>query len=266
MHKNYQLVNNGVKPIQINSSHKVKSMRLKSYYLSILLLTMFSLPSFATWSIIVVDSKTKMIGIAGASCTPSVYGIGAIMPGKGAIVVQANGNAFAKLQGFRMIMDGATASAILEKLRGPEFDPEHQQYAIISMDDPGHPLTYTGTKTISYASTLTGNGITVQGNMLTNPDEIQKIYDAVLKAQKDSLPLQDILMIALEAGANAGGDKRCGERKAASAFLTVSKPEDIDKHWLNLVVLDDGRTHAVEALRKKFDDWKVKEKTDGKNP
>jgi len=235
-------------------------MRSKNLCLSMLLLTVLSLPSFATWSIIVVDPKTKKIGIAGASCTPSVYGIGAIMPGKGAIVVQANGNPFAKLQGFRMIMDGATPATILQKLKSPDFDPEHQQYAIISMDDISHPVTYTGTQTVSYASTLTGNGITVQGNMLTNPDEIQIIFDAAVKAQKDSLPIQDILMIALEAGAKSGGDKRCGERKAASAFLTVSKPEDIDKHWLNLVILgDDGHTHAVEALRLKFDEWKAKE-------
>ena len=235
-------------------------MRSKNLCLSILLLAALYIPSFATWSIIVVDPKTKKIGIAGASCTPSVYGIGAIMPGKGAIVVQANGNPLAKLQGFRMIMDGATPAAILEKLRSPDFDPEHQQYAIISMDDFSHPVTYTGKQTVSYASTLTGNGITVQGNMLTNPDEIQIIFDAAVKAQKDSLPIQDILMIALEAGAKAGGDKRCGDRKAASAFLTVSKPEDIDKHWLNLVILgDDGHTHAVEALRRKFDDWKAKE-------
>ena len=242
-------------------------MRSKNFCLTILLLVVLCLPSFATWSIIVVDPRTKKIGIAGASCTPSVYGIGAIMPGKGAIVVQANSNPLARLQGFRMIMDGATPATILEKLRSPDFDPEHQQYAIISMDDISHPVTYTGTQTVSYASTLTGNGITVQGNMLSDPDEIQIIFDAAVKAQKDSLPIQDILMIALEAGARSGGDKRCGERKAASAFLTVSKPEDVDKHWLNLVILgDDGHTHAVEALRRKFDDWKANEKTNGNTP
>ena len=231
---------------------------------SILLLTVLYHPSFATWSIIVVDPKTKQIGIAGASCTPSVYGIGAILPGKGAIVVQANGNPLARLQGFRMMMDGATPAAILEKLRQPDFDPEQQQYAIISMDDIGNPLTYTGTKTISYASTLTGNGISVQGNMLTNPDEVQAIFDAAVKAQRDSLPIQDILMLALEAGARSGGDKRCGERKASSAFVIVAKPDDVEKYWLSLIIYgNDDHTHAVEALRLKFDAWKLKEKTKG---
>ena len=236
------------------------SIRSRKVYLFILLLTVWCLSSFATWSIIVVDPKTKKIGIAGASCTPSVYGIGAIMPGKGAIVVQANSNPLARLQGFRMIMDGATSATILEKLRSPDFDPEHQQYAIITMDDINHPATYTGTKTISYASTLTGNGITVQGNMLTSPDEIQVIFDAAVKAQKDSLSIEETLMLALEAGAEHGGDKRCGDIKALSAFITVAKPNDDPKDpYLNLIVYGKDETvNAVKALRIKFNNWKAK--------
>ena len=68
----------------------------------------------------------------------------------------------------------------------------------------------------------------MQGNTLTHPEELQAIFDAAVKAQKDSLPIQDILMLALEAGAKSGGDKRCGERKASSAFVTVSKPDDVE--------------------------------------
>jgi uncharacterized Ntn-hydrolase superfamily protein len=233
----------------------------RQLFISILLLTAQYLPSFATWSIIVIDPKTQEIGIAGASCTPSVYGIGAILPGKGAIVVQANGNPFARLQGFRMMIEGATPAAILERLMQPEFDPEQQQYAIISVNDIAHPVTYTGTKTISHAGTRTGNGISVQGNMLTNLGELQAIFDAALKAQKDSLPIQDILMLALEAGARSGGDKRCGERKASSAFVIVAKPDDVEKYWLSLIIYgNDDHTHAVEELRQKFNAWKGKEK------
>ena len=144
-------------------------------FLLVISLTILSLSSFATWSIIVADPKTKQIGIAGASCTISVYGIGLILPGKGAIVVQANSNPLARLQGFQMLMDGATPATILEKIRQPDFDPEQQQYAILSMKDIAHPLTYTGTQTVSHAGAITGNGISVQGNMLTNPDELQAI-------------------------------------------------------------------------------------------
>lgn len=235
---------------------------IKRLSLSMLLLALLAIPSFATWSIIVADPRTGEIGIAGASCTVSVYGIGLIAPGKGAIVVQAMSNPLARQQGFRMIMDGAAPAAILEKIRHPDYDPEEQQYAVLCMNDLAHPATYTGAQNTAHAGSLTGNGISVQGNMLTNPDELQAIFDAAIQAQNDSLPIQDILMLALEAGAKSGGDKRCGERKASSAFLTVSKPDDVKKYWLNLVIYgNDKRTHAVEALRKKFDNWKAREKT-----
>jgi uncharacterized Ntn-hydrolase superfamily protein len=230
----------------------------KHFFLCLLLVTFLHIPSFATWSIIVADPKTKQIGIAGASCTVSVYGIGRIVPGKGAIVVQAMSNPFARLKAFRMIMDGQAPAIILETLMDKQYDPEEQQYAILCLDDINNPATFTGSKTHPYNGTLTGNGISVQGNTLTNPGELQAIFDAAVKAQRDSLPIQDILMLALEAGAQAGGDSRCGERKASSAFVTVSKPDDVEKHWLNLVVYgDDGRTHAVDALRQKFDKWKA---------
>ncbi|HET9277132.1 MAG TPA: DUF1028 domain-containing protein, partial [Flavitalea sp.] len=65
------------------------------YFIVTILWLSLCLRSLATWSIIVIDPKTKEIGIAGASCTRSVYGIGAIIPGKGAIVVQAMSNGFA---------------------------------------------------------------------------------------------------------------------------------------------------------------------------
>lgn len=234
-----------------------------------MLLTLLAaaIPSFATWSIIAADPKTNEIGVAGASCSINVSGISAIMPGKGAIVVQANGNPYAKLRGFEMLMQGATPLSILERIKQPEFDPENQQYAILCLTDIQHPLTYTGPKAVSYASSLTGNGIAVQGNMLANPDVVHAVFNAAIKAQQDSLPIQEILMIALEAGANFGGDKRCGERKASSAFLSVSKPSDIDKYWLNLVIYgNDGRTHAVTALRQKFNEWKTKEQKSKKKP
>jgi uncharacterized Ntn-hydrolase superfamily protein len=240
----------------------MKMNLLKHLCLTLLYMLLGCAHSFATWSIIIVDPQTKEIGIAGASCTASVYGIGLIMPGKGAIVVQAMSNPLARLEGFNMIRSGATSAAILEKIKHPDYDPEEQQYAILCMNDVDHPATYTGTKNIANAGTLTGKGISVQGNTLTNQDELQAIYDAALKAQKNSLPLQEVLMLALEAGAKSGGDKRCGERKASSAFITVSKPNDTKQYWLNLVVNgNDDHTPAVVALRQKFDDWKAKNLT-----
>lgn len=217
----------------------------------------------ATWSIIVIDPKTKEVGIAGASCTYSVYGIGGIIPGKGAVVVQAMSNKAARNKGLQMVLADASPEEILKAIKDPEFDPENQQYAVVCLSNLDKPQTYTGLETTTDKGTLTSKGVSIQGNTLANKEMLNKILQAVINAQKKSLSIQNVLMLALEAGAEYGGDKRCGDRKALSAFLTVAKPDDDLKHpYINLIVnQSDDTTNAVKALRKRFDNWKNKQKS-----
>lgn len=230
--------------------------KIKSVLLALLLFSSYY--AQATWSIIVIDPKTKEIGIAGASCTYSVYGIGAIIPNKGAIIVQAMSNDDARQKGLEMIMADASPEEIIKALRDPKFDPEQQQYAVITLKYINNGATYTGKSAYESKGTLTAKGISVQGNILTSPNEIKEIMQAALKAQKAGLSIANVLMLALEAGAKLGGDKRCGDRKALSAFITVYQPtDDKDKPFLNLVVLGNSEDlNAVTELRKKFDSWK----------
>lgn len=96
-------------------------MILKKYFL--LLITCFlSVYSFGTWSIIIVDPVTRQIGIAAASCSPSVYGIGGIVPGKGAIVAQAMSNMKAKNKGMQLLAAGDSPVKILMTIIDPVFD------------------------------------------------------------------------------------------------------------------------------------------------
>lgn len=216
----------------------------------------------ATWSIIMVDPKTNEIGIAGASCTYSVYGIGAIVPAKGAIVVQAMSNPLARRKGVQMIMANAGADEIMNALKDPEFEPDEQQYAVITVQQLDKPLTYTGATNPAVKGAATAKGISVQGNTLANPKAIDAILEVAVKAQNAGLQIQDVLMLALETGARFGGDKRCGDTKASSAFLTIAKPGDNARSpFLNLVVNGSNeKVNAVEALRKKFNDWKGEQK------
>jgi uncharacterized Ntn-hydrolase superfamily protein len=232
--------------------------------LTLLLLTAMVTRSQATWSIIVIDPKTKQIGIAGASCTNSVYGIGAIAPGKGAVIVQAMSNPFARSTGLKMMMTNASPDEILDALKDPKFDPEHQQYAILCVNYPENAKTYTGASTTDAKGSLTEKGISVQGNTLVSKEELDAVLRAAVNAQQADLPIEEVLLLALEAGARLGGDKRCGDIKALSAFLTVANPNDDPKNpYLNLVVYGtEKKVNAVEALRRKFDNWKAREKND----
>ena len=196
--------------------------------------------------------------MAAASCTPSVYGIGAIVPGKGAIIVQAYSNDDAREKGAAMIKAGATAEQILTDLGKAFYEPYNQQYGIICLNDAAHPLSYTGDSTYPNKASLTAPGITVQGNVMAHPGEAQQILQAAIDARNKGLPLEEILMLAMEAGAKAGGDWRCCETQAHSAFLTVMNPaDDPGKPFLNLIVdqIDDN-TNAIVLLREKMNSWK----------
>ena len=223
----------------------------------VLSLTLYT-SALATWSIIVIDSKTGETGIAGASCTSDCSGIGSVIPGKGAIIVQAMSNYNAHDVGRRLIREGWSLDEIMNKvLMQARFDPEHQQYAIVTLKEMD-PLTYTGDSAIFYKGAITGKGISVQGNLLTSENELKAIFDAVIQAQKDSMSISEILMSALIAGSKAGGDKRCGEQKAQSAFLVVAKPEDDEKNpYMKLVVTGQqkGGDNAVVVLLEEYRKW-----------
>ena len=62
--------------------------------------------------------------------------------------------------------------------------------------------------------------------MLTEQSTLQAIMNTVQKRKGESWYIADILITALEAGSMAGGDNRCGEQCATSAFITVAKPGD----------------------------------------
>ena len=75
------------------------------------------------------------------------------------------------------------------------------------------------------------------------------------------MPLEDVIMAGLKAGADAGGDARCGEQRATAAFLAVAKPGDIPNWpYLTLRVVDadrGGAVNAVELLESRLALWKA---------
>jgi len=81
----------------------------------------------------------------------------------------------------------------------------------------------------------------------------------VIKGQRDKFHISEILLKALEAASESGGDKRCGERRTTSAFIIIARPND-KKPFLNLNIFEQGKggQNAVYMLRKKFEKWKRK--------
>lgn len=239
----------------------------------VLLIVPMLLPgsALATWSITAVDSKTKDVGIAGASCTDYVFGIAGVAPGKGVIVAQAMSNMAAKRLGIRMLLEGRSPQSILAAITDPAFDSNYtlQQYGIVALGFERQPATYTGADTDDWKGFKSGYGVTVQGNILTGKEVVSDALAAFEVATKNNqLSLADRLLAALEAGAVSGGDNRCGKQKARSAFLVVAKPtDDVKALYLNLNIPGQqaGDRNPIPLLRQKYDQWR-QTKSQGTKP
>jgi uncharacterized Ntn-hydrolase superfamily protein len=210
-------------------------------------------PERGTWSIVAVDFETGQIGIAGASCTHNVQGIGEVIPGVGVVVVQGMSSDDARDLGMKLLAEGRSPEDIVKAMRNPKFDPEDQQYAVVSMTRDHLPATYTGHQTDTWKGAATAKGVSVQGNSLVSEDVVANTLKTFHQSKGD---LAERLVRALAAGAEAGGDKRCGDQRARSAFVTVFLKDDpASTPWFHLVVYGTkkGGEPAVEHLVNEFD-------------
>ena len=68
-----------------------------------------------------------LLGVLITSAYAHVSGIGEIVPGKGAVVVQAASNGEARKLGVKLLQEGATPAQIIEAMRNERFDPENRK-------------------------------------------------------------------------------------------------------------------------------------------
>lgn len=227
---------------------------------SLLLITVFTSllasNAYATWSIVAVDRSTGEIGIVGASCTFDVQGIASVVPGKGAIVVQAASDYFARMKGVALMEKDATPNEIVSALYDEKFKPERQQYGVVILNKETIPMVHSGTSIKGWNGSKIDKDFAVLGNILVSEVVVRNAFDTFNKNRDSSL--SERLMLALTAGAQAGGDKRCGSQHARSAFLSVYDPKDGAINKISVHGIELGGQPAVQLLNKKFDRLKVK--------
>ncbi|HEX6042326.1 DUF1028 domain-containing protein [Longimicrobium sp.] len=233
---------------------------VRALALSTLLLAFAPGRAHATWSITAVDPRTREVGIAGASCTPDVIGIAGVVPGRGVIAAQALTNDAARRRGIEMLRGGASPMEIVRAVTDSVFDPGFgaQQYGVAAL---GHaPVAYTGAATEAWMGHALDADVSVQGNLLVGERVVGDAMAAYRVAASDtSESLADRLLLALEAGAAAGGDARCPGQTALSAFLIVAGPDDRrDAQHLRLYVNGQsyGGANPVALLRQRYDEWR----------
>ena len=182
--------------------------------------------SEATWSIVGVDPRTREVGSAGASCTQFAAGIVALAPGHGVLVDQAVSNGPARRLGIEMMVSGSSPAEIIAAMSDAEVrdDFERGQLGVVTLEHSDRPAAFTGRESSAWRGHQLAPGFSVQGNVLVNEAVVAAAHRTYVAA--DGSPLAERLIVALEAGAAEGGDERCGDQTALSAYLVVAAPED----------------------------------------
>jgi uncharacterized Ntn-hydrolase superfamily protein len=227
---------------------------------AILIASLLPSTASATWSIVILDPKTQRIGVAGASCTGYVYGIMGLLPGKGVLIAQAISSELSIQRAMKLLDQGVSTDSIWRVISDRVFDPELsiRQYALATLR--GEIVQYTGAGTPDYHGDRKATNVLVQGNTLPGPEVLDRVMTAIRDAQAARRTLEDVLMAGLQAGADAGGDRRCGAQRAMSAFLVVARPnEPVGRPYLSLIVFgsDSSGVNAVDFLHTKLSEWEA---------
>jgi len=171
-------------------------------------------PIVATFSIVGFDPTTGDLGVAVES---KFFGVGSVVPWAkakvGAIATQSSANITYGPDGLALLDSGKSAKETLNQLTERDSGRASRQAGIV--DAKGNAASFTGEKCNAWAGHIEGTNFCVQGNILTGEEVVKAMASAyeTARAVKDS-ELADWLMAALEAGQQAGGDKR-GRQSAA---------------------------------------------------
>lgn len=222
---------------------------IRASIVALCLLPLLPSAAAATWSLIVLDRRTGLVGVAGASCTSDVHGIMALFPGRGAFVAQAQSHPAAMREGIRLLRAGVTPDSVLRALSATQLDSalHDRQYAIATFT--GGQVQFSGDALRDHRGERSAPDILVQGSLLLGPAVLERALAAVQQARAVGKSMDEVLMAGLKAGSDAGGDSRCGSQRATAAFLAVAKPDD-NPNWpyLTLRVVDATRGSAVNAV------------------
>ncbi len=225
--------------------------------------TCLSPDAYATWSVATVNPHTETLGVAAASCSGGVYGIQAIVPGKGVVIVQAASNNDARQAAVALLRKNVPLQTIMAKIADPVsgYQPERQQYTLLPSDTRTRPQTYTGAEVPGAKGSVVGDRFSVQANTMVS-DEVVARTAAVLRAADwpDDLSMARAMMRAMEAGAAAGGDRRCGKTNSNTAFIGLYRKSDLpDQPWVELAIngVAPDKESGMAHLHTLFEQWRV---------
>lgn len=197
---------------------------------------------FNTFSISARCARTGMLGVAVSTAVPGVGGICPFVePGVGAISTQSWVNPYLGIDGLNLLKGGKTAQQALDILMKEDPGRDVRQIGIV--DAAGRSAAWSGQSCTAWFGHVTGPDFSVQGNMLVGEATISAMASAFEASAPLGLP--ERLVLVLEAGQKAGGDKRGRQSAALLVYKTEAYP------YLSLRV--DEHAYPVAELRRVFE-------------
>ncbi len=202
-----------------------------------------------TFSVVFHDRESKTWGVGVAS---KFLSVGSVVPwakaGIGAVATQAYVNYSFGPDGLKLLRD-KDAETTLNALIAADKEPEVRQVAIV--DRKGDVAAHTGEKCLDYAGHITGDGFSVQGNILAG----SKVVEGMAKEMERGGPIIERVIRTLDAAESNGGDRR-GKQSAAILIATSGKPfEPFSDRLIDLRV--DDSVEPLKEIRRLRDLWEA---------
>ena len=194
-----------------------------------------------TYSIVAKDKKTSAIGIAVASRFFACGGMVPFVARNTAVASQAFCNPLWGIEGRDRLNAGEKANNVLNDFVDRDAGQSIRQAHMIDMYGDIH--AHTGSDCVDWAGHASANLVSVAGNMLVGENVVRD----TLTSYQDNIneDFLERLLLAMDAGEKAGGDKR--GRQAAGIIIHMGQ----DYPWLDLRV--DDHADPLAELRRLVD-------------
>ncbi|MAW61022.1 MAG: hypothetical protein CMJ94_09315 [Planctomycetes bacterium] len=246
--------------------------------------------ALATWSIVIVNTRTGEVCVASATCLPNFNlrkATPVVIPGVGVAAAQSYLDSIGnRLVIHNEMLDGLSPDQILEIIKDRDSAVRLRQYGMVDLE--GRALTFTGTGAGAWAGGVTGQVgdlvYAIQGNVLAGQPVVDDCEAAILSTPGD---LADKVMVAMEAAHLAGGDGRCScttgapdscgapppnfTHSAYCAYFLLARPGDPKKDCdmnlgcgrgafyltINIKNLDANDPEPIGLMRAEYDQWRL---------
>ena len=202
-----------------------------------------------TFSIVACDMEASPAPEWGVAVASKFLAVGSVVgwarAGAGAIATQAMANLTYAADGLDLLAAGKHATEVVETLTTRDEGRDDRQLGVV--DARGRSATFTGRSCFDWAGGFAGDGFCCQGNILTGSSVVDEMARTFERSEGE---LAQRLLVALEAGDAAGGDRR---GRQSAALLVVRERGGYDGgNDVSVGLRVDDHVDPVPELRRLF--------------